>query len=62
MKNKKYCVYKLESPEGKVYIGATSDLKHRWRGNGIGYNGSPLIEAAIKLNGLMWTNKLYYIS
>ena len=48
MKNKKYCVYKLESPEGKVYIGATSDLKHRWRGNGIGYNGSPLIEAAIK--------------
>ena len=54
MEDKKYCVYKLESPEGKVYIGATSNLRHRWRRNGIGYKGSTRIEHAIEKWG--WDN------
>lgn len=54
MEDKKYCVYKLESPEGKVYIGATSNLRHRWRKNGAGYKGSTRIEHAIEKWG--WDN------
>lgn len=36
-KTKKYCIYKLTSPEDKVYIGMTSDLKRRWGGDGRKY-------------------------
>lgn len=27
---KKYCIYKHVAPNGKVYIGQTNDIKHRW--------------------------------
>lgn len=46
-----YTVYKLTSPEGKVYIGATSQKpEKRWNG-GKGYKHSRLIHNAIKTFG-----------
>lgn len=47
-------VYKHTSPDGKVYIGACKDLKHRWRGNGSGYRGSGRFYDAICEIG--WNN------
>jgi group I intron endonuclease len=34
---KTYSVYKHTTPDGKVYIGATCDIKRRWRDAGVGY-------------------------
>ena len=54
IKGKQWCVYKLTSPSGKVYIGMTQDIRHRWRGNGNGYKGSTRIWSAIQEYG--WDN------
>lgn len=54
MENRKYCVYKLTSPEGKSYIGVTGrPLKIRWA-NGKGYQNCRAIEEAITRYG--WQN------
>ena len=45
---KKWVVYKHTSPSGKVYIGISSNVKHRWRGDGSGYKGSTRMWYAIK--------------
>lgn len=38
MKKRNYCVYKHVSPNGKVYVGITSQsVNRRWRNNGAGY-------------------------
>lgn len=37
-----------------MYIGVTSDIKHRWRGHGMGYKGSTWIYNAIQTFG--WDN------
>lgn len=48
---KNYTVYKHTSPDGKVYIGVTSDkLQHRWRG-GHGYESNPHFARAIRKHG-----------
>lgn len=52
--NDKWCVYKHTSPSGKVYIGITKNIKHRWRNNGAGYRGSTRIHNAILKYG--WDN------
>lgn len=44
-------MYKHTSPSGKVYIGITKDVRHRWRANGNGYNGSTRFANAIKKYG-----------
>lgn len=49
-----WSVYRHVSPSGKIYIGATKDPKHRWRGNGNGYKGSTGIWDAIQEYG--WDN------
>lgn len=46
-----WCLYKHTSPSGKVYIGITQDVKHRWRGDGRGYKGSNRFWNAIKKYG-----------
>lgn len=51
---KTYTIYKLTSPEGKVYIGQTSRTpQERWR-NGAGYKDNKLLFEAIKEQG--WKN------
>ena len=53
--NDKWVLYKHTFPNGKVYIGITSqDVKDRWRKNGEGYIGQPIMERAIKKYG--WEN------
>lgn len=53
MDDKKYYIYKLTDPEGKVYIGSTMQKpKERWEG-GSGYSGQPF-HSAIKKFG--WSN------
>lgn len=54
MQEKNYFVYKHTSPSGKVYIGITKNIRHRWRGNGRGYIGSNRIYYAILKYG--WEN------
>lgn len=47
-KSKKFIVYKHTSPNGKIYIGITSQVpNHRWR-NGNGYKTNPYFTRAIK--------------
>ena len=54
MNDRKYCVYKHTSPNGKVYIGVTSQrLKHRFN-NGKGYFHNEHFKRAILLYG--WKN------
>lgn len=51
---KKYCVYKLTSPSGKVYIGMTClRIKERWK-RGLGYEHNVLLYADIQNYG--WDN------
>ena len=51
---KKYCVYKLTSPFGKVYIGMTCQrIKERWQ-HGVGYEDNILFYADIQKYG--WDN------
>jgi predicted GIY-YIG superfamily endonuclease len=50
---KKYCVYCHDFPNGKKYIGITSDVEKRWR-NGKGYETQGKIANAIKHFG--WNN------
>lgn len=52
--NKKYCVYKHESPSGKVYIGVTSLRPERRWENGHGYSYNPHFWKAIVKYG--WEN------
>jgi group I intron endonuclease len=53
-KNKKFCVYKHESPSHKIYIGITSQKpKKRWI-NGEGYSNNDYFTKAIKKYG--WGN------
>ncbi|MBO5037695.1 MAG: GIY-YIG nuclease family protein [Clostridia bacterium] len=52
--NNEWYVYKHTSPSGKVYIGITKDIRHRWRNNGAGYKGSTRIHNAILKYG--WDN------
>lgn len=52
--NDMWSVYKHTSPSGKVYIGITKNIKHRWRNNGAGYKGSTRIHNAIIKYG--WDN------
>lgn len=50
-----YCVYMHTFPNGKVYIGITSqEPERRWRNDGSGYKGTSLINNAIKKYG--WEN------
>lgn len=51
-----YCVYKHTSPDGKIYIGITSQKppSKRWRKNGSGYKFCPHFYGAIKKYG--WEN------
>lgn len=49
-----WSVYKHVDPYGKIYIGVTKDVKHRWRGNGRGYIGGTAIWDAIQTYG--WDN------
>lgn len=52
--NRNYCVYKLTSPSGKVYIGLTGQKpEERWK-NGKGYHGNPYLLNAIDKYG--WEN------
>ena len=37
-----YTVYQHVTPDEMYYFGQTNDIKHRWRGNGIGYKGTAL--------------------
>lgn len=48
-----FTIYKLESPEGKVYIGCTKHnrLEHRFGRDGEGYYGQPYIWPAIQKFG-----------
>ena len=50
---KKYCVYKLTSPEGKIYIGMSSNIKRRWDSYKNYKNSSRLYEAILKFK---WEN------
>ena len=55
---KKYTVYVHEFPDGRVYVGTTSQrLKDRWK-NGAGYRGSKLDEA---IQDAGWENIRHYI-
>ena len=51
--NKNYCVYEHIFPNGKKYIGISSDVEKRWR-NGKGYETQGKIANAIKCFG--WEN------
>ena len=54
LKNKKFYVYRHTVPNGKVYIGITSNSPHRrWR-NGFGYSKTPYFYNAILKYG--WDN------
>ncbi len=56
---KKYCVYKHVAPDGRVYIGITSQKpKARWQG-GNGYKNNTYFTRAIKKYG--WENFGHYI-
>ena len=49
-----YTVYKHTSPNGKVYIGITSQgVEQRWGYNGYGYYGQPFFSAILKYG---WDN------
>lgn len=50
---REYKIYKLTSPEGKVYIGASINPKRRWK-SGKGYTGCRRMNAAIERFG--WDN------
>ncbi len=51
MNERKYCVYKHTSPDGRIYIGLTkNDPKVRWQG-GTGYRGNSYFTRAIKKYG-----------
>lgn len=49
----KTTLYKLTFPDGKVYIGCTSNIKQRWAGNGAKYKGMSVYGAIQKFG---WTN------
>ena len=52
---KKWVVYRHTSPSGKVYIGITSNIKHRWASNGKNYcTYDSIFKKAIEKYG--WNN------
>lgn len=54
-KNKRFCVYKHTSPNGKIYIGITStDPLIRWGKNGNGYKNNKYFANSIQKYG--WDN------
>lgn len=55
-----FCVYKHTFPNGKVYIGITSQAtERRWRANGDGYKSQEMVSRAIKKYG--WENVTHEI-
>jgi group I intron endonuclease len=56
--DKNYCVYEHIFPNGKKYIGISSDVEKRWR-NGKGYETQPKIARAINKYG--WENVTHNI-
>lgn len=56
--NKTYCIYEHIFPNGKKYIGISSDVEKRWR-NGKGYETQPKIARAINKYG--WENVTHNI-
>ena len=56
--NCSYCVYEHLFPNGKRYIGITTNTKRRWA-NGLGYNHNIYMKRAIKKYG--WENIKHYI-
>jgi group I intron endonuclease len=57
MKEKKWCVYKHEAPNGKVYIGITSQsTSRRWRTNGEGYYQDTQKKFRNAINKYGWDN------
>ena len=50
----KFCVYKHESPSGKVYIGVTSVVPERRWNSGYGYSAQVYFWRAIQKYG--WNN------
>lgn len=58
MEKRKYKVYIHEFPNGKVYVGITSESVYkRWGHNGYGYYGQPLMWNAIQKYG--WNNIIH---
>ena len=56
---KKYCLYKHIAPDGRIYIGITSQLpSRRWQG-GMGYKGNSYFTRAINKYG--WENFFHEI-
>ena len=57
MKDKKWCVYKHTAPNGKVYIGITSQSpSRRWRNNGAGYFQDTQKKFRNAINKYGWEN------
>lgn len=54
MKKNKYCIYMHTAPNGKMYIGQTCDINHRFGNNGYNYKGCKRFMNAIKKYG--WDN------
>lgn len=54
MEEKKWCVYKHTAPNGKVYIGITSNIKQRWCAMGEQYHQCKRFYYAIRKYG--WIN------
>lgn len=52
--DKVYYVYRHLCPNGKAYIGVTTNPKRRWEANGCNYQDHPLFWSAIELFG--WNN------
>lgn len=52
--NNMYLVYKHITPNGKIYVGQTNNLKKRWGANGKNYSRCPHFYNAIKKYG--WNN------
>lgn len=49
-----YCVYKHLVPDGRYYIGLTSNITERWRNNGVHYKKTKLFYPCIEEYG--WDN------
>lgn len=55
-----YFVYRHICPDGKAYVGVTTNPKRRWEANGCNYFDHPIFYAAIKNFG--WNNIKHIIS
>lgn len=57
--SKKYTVYRHIAPNGKCYVGISSNIKKRWENKGYGYSTQIKFYRAIKKYG--WDNFIYEI-